>query len=293
ALAPVFAWFWLWLDRRRRQPSTPAKMVLGLAMVAVAFGVMWPAAKSESRPSSTYLAELPENLDLSQYGATRMNYDPNEKTLHMTGVLTDLDRLRMLAESAPADFKERVDSLVKKSAELDEGAELIEAIESAPVGFDVVGEEAKKVLEWDASTNTLRVKGEIKKRAEVELLAMAAQPEFKKAVDKIYLDSSEFRISVWWLILFFMCLTCGELCLSPVGLSLVTKLAPAKHVGLFMGGWFLATAIAEKLAQVFGAYWGKMIPGQYFLIFVVMCGVGALLMAALIRPLKRMMHGVH
>jgi POT family proton-dependent oligopeptide transporter len=85
----------------------------------------------------------------------------------------------------------------------------------------------------------------------------------------------------------------GELCLSPVGLSLVTKLAPAKHVGLFMGGWFLATAIAEKLAQVFGAYWGKMPPGNYFVIFIVMCGVGAVLLALLVPMLKRWMHGVH
>jgi POT family proton-dependent oligopeptide transporter len=63
-------------------------------------------------------------------------------------------------------------------------------------------------------------------------------------------------------------------------------------VGLFMGGWFLATAVAEYTAQVFGAYWGKLPPAQYFLIFVVMCGVGGLFMAVLVKPLKRMMHGV-
>ena len=100
-------------------------------------------------------------------------------------------------------------------------------------------------------------------------------------------------MTVWWLILFFMCLTMGELCLSPVGLSLVTKLAPPKHVGLFMGGWFLATAVAEGAANLFGAYWGQMTPTDYFMMFVVMCAIGALLMALLIRPLKRMMHGVH
>ena len=125
------------------------------------------------------------------------------------------------------------------------------------------------------------------------ILAIAGDQSFRQAVDTIFLDSARFRVSVWWLIAFFMVLTMGELCLSPVGLSLVTKLAPAKHVGLFMGGWFLATAVAEYTAQVFGAYWGKMVPGQYFLIFVVMCGAGALLMAVLIRPMKRMMHGVH
>ena len=43
-------------------------------------------------------------------------------------------------------------------------------------------------------------------------------------------------------------ITCGELCLSPMGLSLVTKLAPKRFVGLMMGGWFLSTSIGNKLA---------------------------------------------
>ena len=67
--------------------------------------------------------------------------------------------------------------------------------------------------------------------------------------------------------------------------------APA-HVGLFMGGWFLATAIAEKLAHIFGGMWGNMTPTKYFMFFVIFCGVGGLLMALLIKPMKRMMHGV-
>ena len=155
------------------------------------------------------------------------------------------------------------------------------------------GVNRKTVLTFDPETNVLTAVGEIKERARTEFFAAAAEPEFKEAVDKIYLEASQFRVSVWWLIAFYLVLTMGELCLSPVGLSLVTKLAPPKHVGLMMGGWFLATAVAEKLAQVFGAHWGRMPPVDYFLIFVVMCAVGAILMAMLIRPLKRMMHGVH
>jgi dipeptide/tripeptide permease len=171
--------------------------------------------------------------------------------------------------------------------------ELTEVLSNAPAGFAVVGEEARKAAAWDSETKTLTVKQQIGPRAEVELLATTADSDLKLAVDEVYLASSEHRVTIWWLILFFMCLTMGELCLSPVGLSLVTKLAPAKHVGLFMGGWFLATAVAEAAANMFGAYWGKMPPGQYFLIFVVMCGVGAFFLGLLIRPLKRMMHGVH
>jgi POT family proton-dependent oligopeptide transporter len=63
-------------------------------------------------------------------------------------------------------------------------------------------------------------------------------------------------VSPLWLIGLFFLQTVGELCLSPVGLSTVTKLAPARLVGVMMGGWFLATSVGNflsgYLAQTFG-----------------------------------------
>jgi len=331
-LAPLFAFFWIWLDRRKLQPSTPTKMVFGLAGVMLAFGVMWPAAHFENGASSVPLAALPDMLGVDEqgrvytveredaetdaaegeaegqdesagrrvyYGLTRLRYDADGQLLHLEGVLPDLDRLRMLSATAPEDFRRAVADLVTRSeerasqAKMGESWELSEVLATAPPGFRIAGDEARKMLAWNADSKTVTVTGEINARARIEILAAGAESEFKKAVDRIYLDSSRFRVSVWWLIGFYLLLTMGELCLSPVGLSLVTKLAPPRHVGLFMGGWFLATAVAEKLAQVFGAYWGKMPPMNYFFIFVIMCGVGALLLALLIRPLKRMMHGVN
>ena len=56
------------------------------------------------------------------------------------------------------------------------------------------------------------------------------------------------QISFWWLVGLYFLEVCGEMCLSPVGLSTVTKLAPAKLVGLMMGAWFLATSVGNKLA---------------------------------------------
>jgi POT family proton-dependent oligopeptide transporter len=56
------------------------------------------------------------------------------------------------------------------------------------------------------------------------------------------------QITVWFLVGLYFLEVCGEMCLSPVGLSTVTKLAPAKLVGLMMGAWFLATAVGNKLA---------------------------------------------
>jgi POT family proton-dependent oligopeptide transporter len=57
------------------------------------------------------------------------------------------------------------------------------------------------------------------------------------------------KISLWWLVLAYLLHTTGELCLSPVGLSAVTKLAIHKVVGLSMGTWFLATALSETVAM--------------------------------------------
>ncbi|UCC31486.1 MAG: peptide MFS transporter [Phycisphaerales bacterium] len=317
ALAPLFAFLWVWLDKRKAQPSTPTKMVLGLVGVALAFGVMWPAAHLENGASSAPLAAVPSPLAVDEegfvygrdddsdaaervyYGAKRLRYDAASQTLQMSGVLVDLDRFRLLAQTAPEEFVAEVERFAEQTAEERPGDDGVTALlEHAPEGLgpveikEVEGRDRKTIVSWDPETKELTAFAEINKRARAEFLAAAAEPAFKRAVDRVYLDSSDFRVSVWWLIGFYLVLTMGELCLSPVGLSLVTKLAPPKHVGLFMGGWFLATAIAEKLAQVFGAYWGKMPPLDYFFIFVVMCGVGALLMALLVRSLKRMMHGV-
>jgi len=56
------------------------------------------------------------------------------------------------------------------------------------------------------------------------------------------------KTAMMWLVFYYLIITIGELCLSPMGLSLVTKLAPKRLVGLMMGGWFLATAIGNKLS---------------------------------------------
>jgi dipeptide/tripeptide permease len=56
------------------------------------------------------------------------------------------------------------------------------------------------------------------------------------------------KTSMMWLVYYYLIITVGELCLSPMGLSLVTKLSPKRLVGLMMGGWFLSTAIGNKLS---------------------------------------------
>jgi POT family proton-dependent oligopeptide transporter len=64
------------------------------------------------------------------------------------------------------------------------------------------------------------------------------------------------QISMMWLVLFYLFHTLGELCLSPIGLSMVSKLAPLRLASLLMGIWFLCTAIANKIAGFVGSFLG-------------------------------------
>jgi dipeptide/tripeptide permease len=84
------------------------------------------------------------------------------------------------------------------------------------------------------------------------------------------------RVSMLWLLTAYSIVTIGELCLSPVGLSLVTKLSPKRLVGLMMGGWFVATSFGNKLSGFFGGIQGLMSPIAFFAVLT-----GCVLLVAL------------
>lgn len=101
------------------------------------------------------------------------------------------------------------------------------------------------------------------------------------------------RISPMWLVGVYFLHVVGELCLSPVGLSLVTKLAPHKVVGLMMGVWFLSISfgsiIGGKIAGMFQSY---PLP-QLFAYVGLTAIVAAVVLALLIKPIRKLMSGVH
>ena len=82
-----------------------------------------------------------------------------------------------------------------------------------------------------------------------------------------------------------------ELLLSPMGLSLVSKVAPVRLRGLMMGGWFVATAIGNKLTAI-GAYWEIWMQSTFFLVLGCMAAGMGVVLVLLLRPLKRAMPGV-
>jgi POT family proton-dependent oligopeptide transporter len=99
------------------------------------------------------------------------------------------------------------------------------------------------------------------------------------------------KVSPWWLIVGYAVITAGELMLSPMGLSLVSKVAPERMRGVMMGGWFAATAIGNYLVGTIGRYWDVWTHSKFFFVVAVMCAAVGLLLLILLKPLKRAMPG--
>ena len=100
------------------------------------------------------------------------------------------------------------------------------------------------------------------------------------------------RVSPWWLVWAFFLAELGELCLSPVGLSVVTKLAPIRIVGLMMGVWFLSNALGNKLAGWAAGFFSTLPLPTLFGSVAAVTLVSALVLFVLVKPIKRLMGGV-
>lgn len=98
------------------------------------------------------------------------------------------------------------------------------------------------------------------------------------------------KASSWWLIASYGVITFGELCLSPMGLSLVSKLSPPRLTALMMGGWFLSTAIGNKLSGMLSGLWETFDnKGNFFLMNFGLCLGATFLMLMLLRWLRKVM----
>jgi POT family proton-dependent oligopeptide transporter len=97
------------------------------------------------------------------------------------------------------------------------------------------------------------------------------------------------QVSPLWLVATYLLHTIGELCLSPVGLSAMTRLAPARIAGLMMGAWFLAASVGNLLGgQVASLYESLELPALFGSV-AAFAGAAALLLALLVRPISRML----
>jgi POT family proton-dependent oligopeptide transporter len=100
------------------------------------------------------------------------------------------------------------------------------------------------------------------------------------------------RVSPWWLIAALFVTEFGELCVSPVGLSLVTKLSPVRLVGLMMGVWMLSNSAGNKLAGWAAGFFGSVPLTEIFGTVAAVTIGASVVMFLLVKPVRRMMGGV-
>ncbi len=97
------------------------------------------------------------------------------------------------------------------------------------------------------------------------------------------------KASAWWLIGTYAVITAGELCLSPMGLSMVSKMAPRHITGLMMGGWQLATSLGNKLSGVLATMWDRYDDkANFFWVNFVLLTIASLALFVMLRWLNRL-----
>lgn len=103
-----------------------------------------------------------------------------------------------------------------------------------------------------------------------------------------YTNNGMHKASAWWLIASYGVITIGELCLSPMGLSMVSKLSPVRYTALMMGGWSLATSIGNKVSGELGKNWDKFDnKANYFWLNFALLMFAFVIMIFLLKRLNR------
>lgn len=232
----------------------------------------------------------------------RMIFDSTGRKLNITGVLDANHRDRILRATVPHPYIAQVWELTKKSIEAKKAADgrgekefFVEAaLPEMPAGFEpryFAGFDPKK-FSFDVARKTFRVGTELADKDYKQILVAFSDPAMRGALNDLYLQSSKYRVSSWWLFWFYVLCTVGELCLSPVGLSMVSKLAPRRFATMLMGMWLLTSFFGNYSAGMAGENWETLDPKTYFLYVTVAMVAASILCYLLARKVTSMMHGV-
>ena len=239
ALTFPLVWFWGYLDRRGKEPSTPTKMTIGMALTGISFLVLALGASIGEKSTKS-----PDDIAKGEFRI-------NER------VATTL--------AAGGMSKEAVDKIMK--AKDAEGKNIVDGVKFSPKDGTSAGDQL------------------------IAAVNLVAPGEGDKNKDAILQNAFLFQVSPFWLIFAYFIVTLGELMLSPMGLSLVSKVAPVAKRGMLMGGWFVATAIGNKLTGI-GVFWDIWLQSTFFLILASAALVMAVVLFFLLKPLKKAMPGV-
>ncbi len=245
-------WLWRYLDMRGKEPATPTKMAIGMTLTALSFFILFIAARSGENQTPT------ESLYASG------NYRITERTLN-----------NLRADGVPEDVVAKL------------GARAVPDDVISRLRFEGVSEGILTKMRTEIVDE--KYAGEAKLMEAVQPVLGPEQTQTYR--NQILRNSYLFKVSPFWLILAYAVVTLGELMLSPMGLSLVSKVAPIRMRGLLMGGWFVATAIGNKLTMI-GIYWDKWFQSNFFAILGACALVMAVVLVLLLKPLKKAMPGV-
>ncbi len=309
-----FAAMWSGLAKRGKEPPTALKMTLGLLLVALSFVPMVMGAAAENATVTRVpLAKLPPSLDLSTVDAGRLSWDAETGELAVRGVLPLFAVNDALSKTVDPRYLAQIEALERTAKDATEKKPLTVRLTDLPAGwlFPLDEEDARRLeatrtvdgasaLTTSSKLDVRAAEGtaEITVRAALDapvrgsLLAAGSPADLRDALRALEKKSNGARVSPIWLLLSFFIATLGELCLSPVGLSMVTKLAPVRFGSLFMGVWMLASSVAQYAGGTLGESWGKISPRDYFQLFVWIGIAGAAVLVLLVRPLRRLMHDV-
>jgi proton-dependent oligopeptide transporter, POT family len=245
-------WLWRYLDMRGKEPATPTKMAIGMTLTGLSFFILFFAARSG------------ENQTPNESMFSSGNYRITERTLN-----------NLRADGVPEDV---VAKLGAKAVSED----VLNRLQSEGVPEGILTKMRTEIVDE-------KYTGEAKLMEAV--LPVLGPEQARTYRPQILRHSYLFKVSPFWLILAYAVVTLGELMLSPMGLSLVSKVAPIRMRGLLMGGWFVATAIGNKLTMI-GVYWDKWFQSSFFAILGGCALVMAVVLVLLLKPLKKAMPGV-
>jgi POT family proton-dependent oligopeptide transporter len=93
-------------------------------------------------------------------------------------------------------------------------------------------------------------------------------------------------VAPWWIVLAYVIQVVAEMCISPVGLSYVTKVAPARFASLLMAAWFLATGVGDKLAGMMAGIAPSMSAARFFLLTAAAAGAATVLLVPVVPWLR-------
>lgn len=315
-------WFWRWLDSKGLEPSTPTKMALGMVLTTVSFCILYSAARigETSEPPAGAYATGDFRVTERALGFLKADGVPEEdvKKLDETKDAAGKFIVKGRKFSTDDSFKEYLETIkqdLKSQGVSGEDWKLVEKAEfdKGLLEYEVHGEQpgvppkqfskALKELVADLKKQGLsdKVAGKI---LSYQDKSFTGEAKLLRAVERVLgpehtsRDRADllrraylFKLSPFWLILAYAVVTLAELMLSPMGLSLVSKVAPVRMRGLMMGGWFVATAVGNKLTMI-GVFWDRWLQSSFFALLAGLALVTALVLFALLRPLKKAMPGV-